>query len=110
MSENNVNNPIYKGDDTGAFGNQFITINLDNPMEYIISKVIFTCGNFQKEFKNPVFPLVINLNSEETMQLRSTNICYLVAFDEQGRQKTCQGQLVFPAQNGVLNNDRRTCC
>ena len=107
MSENI---PIYKGDDTGAFGNQFITINLDNPDEYIISKAIFICGCFQRTYKNPIFPLVVNLSSEETAQLKSTNICYLVVFDEEGRQKTCKGQLVFSAQNGVLNNGRRTCC
>lgn len=102
-------NPIYKGDNTGAFGNNFITINLDNPTGFTISKVIFTCGCIEKTFKSPVFPLVVNLTSEETEKLRASNVCYLVAYDEQGRQKTCQGTLTFPAKNGVLTNGR-TCC
>lgn len=104
-----MTNPIFKGDNTGAFGNNFITINLENPMGYEISKVIFACGNIQKSFENPVFPVVVNLSSQETEKLRASNVCYLVAFDSEGRQKTCKGTLTFNAQNGVLNNDRHCC-
>lgn len=104
-----MTNPIFKGDDTGAFGNNFITINLENPLEYEVTKVIFACGCIQKTFENPVFPLVINLSSAETEKLRPQNVCYLVAYDSNGRQKTCKGTLTFNAQNGVLNNGR-TCC
>lgn len=101
---------IFKGDDTGAFGKTFITINLNNPENYVISKAIFVCGCIEKEIKNPDFPLKINLTSQQTAQLRATNICYLVVFDEEGRQATCQGTLKFNAQNGVLQNGTRTCC
>ena len=100
---------IYKGDNTGAFGNSFITINLENPLEYQISKAIFVCGCIQKEYKNPVFPWVINFTSAETSKLRTANTCYLVVFDEEGKQKTCQGTLTFKAQNGVLPKDG-ICC
>lgn len=102
-------NTIYKGDDTGAFGNTFIIINLDNPLGYTVSKAIFVCGCIIKIFNNPVFPLPINLSSEETEKLRSSNVCYLIVYDGQGRQKTCKGTLTFNAQNGVLPNGR-TCC
>lgn len=102
-------NAIFKGDDSGAFGNNFITINLDNPLGYPISKAIFVCGCIQKPFKNPVFPLRINLTSQETAKLRSSNVCYLVVYDSEGRQKTCQGSLTFNAQNGVINNGG-ICC
>lgn len=102
-------NAIFKGDDSGAFGNTFITINLDNPLGYPISKAIFVCGCIQKPFKNPVFPLRINLTSQETAKLRSSNVCYLVVYDSEGRQKTCQGSLTFNAQNGVINNGG-ICC
>lgn len=102
-------NAIFKGDDSGAFGNNFITINLDNPLGYTISKAIFVCGCIQKPFENPVFPLRINLTSQETTKLRSSNVCYLVVYDSEGRQKTCQGSLTFNAQNGVINNGG-ICC
>ncbi len=101
---------IRRGDDTGAYGNRFITIKLDNPNNYVISKAIFVCGCIQKTFENPVFPLTVNLNSQETEKLRATNVCYLVTYDSEGRQKTCKGTLTFPAQNGVLNNGGRNCC
>lgn len=103
-----MTNAIFKGDNTGAFGNSFITINLNNPLGYPISKAIFVCGCFQKIFENPVFPLVINFTSEETKKLNISNVCYLVVFDSLGRQKTCKGTLIFKAQNGVLSDG--TCC
>ena len=93
---------IFKGDNTAAFGGTFITINLTNPLEYTISKAVFVCGCIKKEFLNPVFPLTVNFNSGETSKLRNTNVCYLVVYDEQGRQKTCTGTLTFNAQNGVI--------
>lgn len=93
---------IFKGDNTAAFGGSFITINLTNPLNYTVSKAIFVCGCIKKAFVDPVFPLVINFDSAETKKLLSTNVCYLVAYDDQGRQKTCKGTLTFPAKNGVI--------
>lgn len=104
-------NAIFKGDDTGAFGIDFITIELENPLGNEISKAIFVCGCIQKPFKNPQFPLIVNFDSKETKQLRigNQNVCYLVVYDAQGRQKTCQGTLVFGAKDGVLNNGGCNC-
>ena len=102
-----MTDPIFKGDNTGAFGNNFITINLVNPDGHEISKVIFVCGCIKKEFKNPVFPLVVNLTSQETDTLKTVNTCYLVAYDTMGRQKTCQGTLTFKAIPGVIQHGTR---
>lgn len=99
------------GDNTGAFGNSFITIYLENPLEYVVSKAIFVCGCFKKTFENPQFPLRINFTSEETAKLKAgANTCYLVVYDEQGRQKTCKGTLTFKAQNGVIGVNNRCNC
>lgn len=103
------NIPIFKGDSTAAFGNNFITINLNNPLGFPISKAIFVCGCVKKTFENPIFPLVINFTSQETSNFKPSNVCYLVVFDSEGRQKTCKGSLTFKAQNGVLSNNG-TCC
>ena len=97
-------NAIYKGDNTGAFGNTFLTINLNNPLGYTISKAIFVTGCIQKPYENPEFPLQINFTSEETPKLGATNVGYLVVFDSQGRQKTCNGKVIFNAINGVICN------
>lgn len=106
-----MTNPIFKSDDTAAFGNNFITINLDNPLNYSISKAVFVCNCITKSFENPAFPLVINFNSQETSTLKSTNTCFLVVYDSEGRQKTCTGTLTFKAQNGVLpEGNNGTCC
>lgn len=104
-----ANIPIFKGDNTGAFGNSFITINLENPLGYEVTKAIFVCGCIQKTFENPVFPIVVNFTSEETTNLRNVNTCYLIAYDSEGRQKTCKGTLSFKAQNGVITQNG-TCC
>lgn len=92
---------IYKGDDTGAFGNTFITVYLENT-GYTISKAIFVCGCIKKEYINPSFPLTINLSTAETKKLNMSNACYLVVYDSEGRQATCEGTLTFGAKNGVI--------
>lgn len=104
-----MTNMIFKGDDTGAFGNNFITINLENPLNYPVSKAVFVCNCITKSFEEPEFPLIINFDSSETSRLRAANTCYLVVFDTQGRQKTCKGTLTFKTQDGVMNNGG-TCC
>ena len=93
---------IFRGDDTSAFNNNFITINLENPQELIISKAIFVCGCVQKTFERPVFPLVINFSSDETIKFKPSNVCHLVVFDNEGKQKTCTGTLTFSTQSGVI--------
>lgn len=103
------NIPIFRGDSTAAFGNNFITINLENPLGYEVTKAIFVCGCIQKSFENPVFPIVINFTSDETASLRNINTCYLVVYDSEGRQKTCKGTLSFKTQNGVITKNG-TCC
>lgn len=103
-----VNTPIYKGDDTGAFGNNFITINLNNPLDYPVSKVEFIINGGGcipiKTYENPVFPLRINFTKEETEKFLGVNVCRLRAYDEYGLRKTCNNTLTFYAQNGVILN------
>lgn len=102
-----VSEPIYKGDNTAAFGNNYITIYLNNPLEYPVSKAEFVVNNGcpkLQPIENPVFPLVINFTSEQTAQLQANNTGKLVVWDSQGRQLTCKGTLTFSAQNGVIYN------
>ena len=49
---------IYRGDDTDAFDDTKITIKLKGADDIQISKAIFRCGNVQKSYTRPVFPLV----------------------------------------------------
>lgn len=105
----------YKGDNTGAFGNKFITIKLKNPKEYVITKaqpVVNGGCPYIEPVVNPEFPLVVNFTSEQTEKLRSTNVCNLVVWDEQDREKQCDGVLEFDFRNGVICNvrQRRSCC
>lgn len=99
--------PIYQGDNTGAFGNKLITINLRNPLNYTISKAVFVCDCLTRTYINPTFPIDINFDSKDTKKLKSINQCFLVVYDELGRQKTCRGTLTLKAQKGVLPNDCR---
>lgn len=101
-----MTNPIYKGDNTAAFGGNFITIELDNPLGYTISKAQFVVNGgcpYIPPRENPDFPFIVNFDGEQTKQLKPTNVGQLVVWDAEGRQKTCQGQIVFTAQNGVIN-------
>lgn len=89
---------IYKGDDTGAFGANFLTISLENAENVTISKAVFRCNEITKEFENPVFPIKINLTAEETSMLYEDNTCYLAVYDEKGLKKTCEGSFVIQTQ------------
>lgn len=112
---------IIKGDDTGAFGNQFITITVKNPNEYPISKLIAVTnsgiGIANKTFTDPNnfqredIELVVNYTSAETSMLnQGANILNLVAFDDQGKQSTCPQSLTFYAKNGVISKNGKCCC
>lgn len=86
---------VYKGDDTSAFGNNLIRIELKGAEGYTISKVIFQCGTVQKIFNRPQFPILIDFTSEESSQLYEDAECYLQVFDEKGRRQTCGTILKF---------------
>lgn len=100
---------IYKGDDTNAFGENFIRIlRPSNTDGYVITKAIFQCGPIQKIYRNPVFPIYVNFSSTESKKLSQTNECYLQVFDEKGLKKTCKGSLTFTAKAQVVRDDNRT--
>lgn len=112
---------IFKSDDTGAFGNKFITITVKNPNLYPISKLVAvtnsgTCienktftdeNNFQRED----IELVVNYSSKETTMLnQGANILNLVAYDMSGKQSTCPQSLTFYAKNGVISRNGQCFC
>lgn len=114
-------NAVFKGDDTGAFGNSFITITVKNPLLYPISKIVavtnsgacipnktFTnADNFQTEN----IELIVNYSAQETTKLnQGSNVLNLVAYDIQGKQATCQQSLTFYAQNGVISKNGKCFC
>lgn len=113
-------NTIFKTDDTGAFGNNFIEITVNNPQLYPISKIVAvtnsgTCisnkqftdpDNFQRED----ITLYVNYSSQETAKLNATNTLNLVVYDEQDRQATCPQSLTFYAKNGVISRNGQCSC
>lgn len=98
---------IYKGDDTNAFGQNFIRIDLVNDSNYTISKCIFQCGPIQKIYTRPQFPLYVNFSHVESERLYQTSECYLQVFDEKGLRQTCKGSLTFTARPKVVENEYR---
>lgn len=95
---------MRRGDNTQAFGGSFLLINLTNETGYNISKAVWKCGSVVKTYKNPEFPLEVNLSSEETRKLASENVCYLAVWDEEGRKKTCVGSLTFTTDSEIVND------
>ena len=94
---------IYKGDDTDAFGFNFLTVILENAEFYTITKAEIRIGVVKKTVENPVFPLRISLNKEETAQLNIwCNKCYLAVYDKEGKKYTCEGTLNFKASPKVV--------
>lgn len=90
---------IKQGDDTGAFGNKFITIELYNPngIELSISRaeLICTCEGrtgyeIRKVFDAPEFPLTVNYEPSETKRMGFRNILRFAVYDEDGNKYTCK--------------------
>lgn len=93
MSQN-----IYQGDNTAAFGGNFLTIDVsagEGMPVPLITKAELKIGCFTKVIENPTFPLKINLTEEETTHLKTENTAYLAVWDNQGRKKTCEGSLII---------------
>lgn len=93
---------LYKGDDTNAFNNKFLTIDVEGIENVTISKAEFKCGTILKTFENPTFPLEVNFTGEETKKLLGSNSCYLAIFDEFGRKRTLDGHLTFTCAEEVV--------
>lgn len=94
---------FYRTDNTAAFGNNFITINLvDNPLNVQVSRADFIVGCICKRFDSPVFPLIVNFTPEELQKLDIINVGYLKVYDMENRPKVCEGQVVFKLKNGVI--------
>lgn len=113
-------NAIFKGDDTGAFGNQFLTITVKNPRLFPISKIEFVVNGGicippkpftdENNFRTAEITLTANFSSKETTRLNATNTGNLVAYDMNGLQYTCPQTLTFYAQNGVITKNGQSCC
>ena len=94
---------IWKNDDTGAFGGNFITIRAKIPEGQTVSKAKFKVGDLPvMTFENPEFPIVVNLTPAQTRQLKQQNTCYLAVYDSAGRKATCRGSITFVARDEVV--------
>lgn len=91
---------IFQGDNTAAFGGNFLTINISSESGIVpaFSRAEIKIGCICKNIKNPVFPLTINLNEEETVKLQTLNTVFMAVWDSLGRKKTCIGSVSFKTQ------------
>ena len=94
---------LFRGDNTAAFGGNFLTINLTTESEILptITRAELKIGCICKKFENPTFPMTINLTEEESGKLQAVNNAYLALWDVDGRKKTCQGTI------SIQTNPRR---
>lgn len=114
-----MSNTIFKGDNTAAFGGNFLTIKVLNPDLFKISKLLFVVngGLIQKPFNGEDYDyfqteetiLTVNFTSQESSKLSTNNVGNLIAYDENGLQETCVQSVRFNAQNGVIS-DAKCCC
>ena len=94
---------IWKNDDTGAFGNNLLTVKANIPSGYTVSLAKIKIGNLPvMSFPNPVFPLSINLTPAQTRQLQQQNTVYMSVYDDEGRKATCRGSVSFVAKDEVV--------
>lgn len=92
----------YKGDDYDAFDEDWVEIELEIPVTWVVHKAVFKVGDLPAlTFEDPVFPLIVNLSSSQTSNLKDVNTCYMVIYDYKGRKKTLNGSWTFQAEDEV---------
>ena len=85
-------NALYRGDDSGAFGQQLLKVEVNNPHELIISRLDIKIGDtIVIPVNNPTFPLFINLTAQQTAILKDSNKITFACYDQFGLKKTCKG-------------------
>lgn len=96
---------INRGDNTGAFGQDFLRIYLNNPSNLYIERAVLQINNdLEKEFFEPIFPLRVNFTGEETTYLHQVNTCKLALWDEYGRRRTADGKFTFFVKENRINS------
>ena len=100
---------ITKGDDLQAFNGQPIKITIINPTEEPIKMayVVINEGAVVKEFPNPEDVIYVRLNSIDTNKLSYQNSMKVIAIDDKGRKRTCNGELVFETNKEVWHVNPR---
>lgn len=93
----------YKGDDYDAFDEEWALIDPDLPEDWVVYKAVFKVGDLPAmTFLNPVFPIPVSLTSEQSINLKDVNTCYMAIYDYKGRKKTLNGSWTFVAENEVV--------
>ena len=88
---------LIRGDSSTAFGQNLLRINLSDPDGLLVGHSISKCeirfnGCVTKIIENPVFPLIINLTSEESDKLSvGKNTAVMAVWDENGQKLTAKG-------------------
>lgn len=93
---------MYRGDNSAFAGAEYIRIELENNANVTISKAEFRSGKVLKTFENPLFPLIVNFDEEESMLLDNNAIGYLAVYDELGRKRTVKGYISFKTKGKVV--------
>lgn len=95
--------PIYRGDDTNSFGQEWVRIEADIPSDWVVTLAEFKVGNLPSiPFDYPVFPLYVSLNASQTAELKDENSCYLAIYDEDGLKQTLEGTWRFTTKKRVV--------
>lgn len=88
---------LVRGDDSQAFGQNLIRITLSDPDNLLDGHSISKCvirfnESVTKTFLNPVFPLLVNLTSEESSNLTDgDNTARMAIWDENNQKLTAEG-------------------
>lgn len=94
---------IIRTDDSDAFGqSELLRINFTVPEGQVVSKAILVINDTLKlTFNNPINPIEINLNSEQTAILKDNNCCTLILYDGDNKKLTIPCIAEFKSKEGV---------
>ena len=92
---------ITRGDYLEDFMTIYLENNTDKDISEIYETLVLQCGSIQK-FYQPVLPIKVSLNEQDSLKLQNTNVAYLAGITKDGHKETFNGSVTFNTRGEVV--------
>ena len=92
---------ITRGDYLEDFMTIYLENNTDKDIGEIYETLVLQCGSIQK-FYQPVLPIKVSLNEQDSLKLQNTNVAYLAGITKDGHKETFNGSVTFNTRGEVV--------
>ena len=92
---------ITRGDYLQDLITIYLENNTDKEIDELYDTLVLQCGSIQK-FYEPVLPIKVSFDEQESMKLQNTNVAYLAGITKDGHKETFNGSISFNTRGEVV--------